>query len=147
MAYSRRDFPSCLSYSLENDEFCWIYETTIREIKYIIFREIYIFTVEELHCTFTAIKTIANLSQYELSQEAPNLLKAPLYFSIQWDKIKKSEIFSACEKIHCSFLSTILNPRKLMSDKSASLVSFQFLFLELQSFSACTTSKSCLTKP
>ena len=37
--------------------------------------------------TFTASETFTNLSQYELSQEESDLLKAGLYFSIQPDKI------------------------------------------------------------
>ena len=43
---------------------------------------------------FTANKTITNLTQYELSQEEPDLLKARLYFSAQPDKIRKSKIFT-----------------------------------------------------
>ena len=38
---------------------------------------------------FTANETITNLTQYELSQEEFDLLKAGLYFSIQADKIRK----------------------------------------------------------
>ena len=36
---------------------------------------------------FTANETITNLTQYELSHEESDLLKAGLYFSIQPDKI------------------------------------------------------------
>ena len=43
---------------------------------------------------FTANWTITNLTQYELSQEESDLLKAGLYFSIQPAKIRKSEIFT-----------------------------------------------------
>ena len=43
---------------------------------------------------FTDNKTITNLMQYELSQEESYLLKAGFYFSIQPDKIQKSEIFN-----------------------------------------------------
>ena len=43
---------------------------------------------------FTANKTITNLMQYELSQEESYLLKAGFYFSIQPDKIQKSEVFN-----------------------------------------------------
>ena len=68
---------------------------------------------------FTANETITNLTQYELSQEESDLLKAGLYFSIQPDKIKKSEIFATFEKIHRSFLNNQGNQK---SDKSASLV-------------------------
>ena len=56
---------------------------------------------------FTANKTITNLTQYELSQEESDLLKAGLYFSIQPDKIRKSEIFTTFEKIHRSFLNNL----------------------------------------
>ena len=45
--------------------------------------------------------------QHKLSQEESDLLKAGLYFSIQTDKIRKSEIFSTFEKIHCSFLNKV----------------------------------------
>ena len=45
--------------------------------------------------------------QYELTQEESDLLKAGLYFSIQPDKIRKSEIFTTFEKIHCSFLNNL----------------------------------------
>ena len=45
--------------------------------------------------------------QYELSQEETDLIKAVLYFSIQPDKIRKSEIFTTFEKIHRSFLNNL----------------------------------------
>ena len=51
----------------------------------------------------TANETITNLTQYELSQEETDLLKADLYFSIQPNKFRKSEIFTTFEKIHRSF--------------------------------------------
>ena len=54
---------------------------------------------------FTANKTITNLMQ--LSQEESDLLKAGLYFLIQPDKIRKSEIFTTFEKIHHSFLNNL----------------------------------------
>ena len=56
---------------------------------------------------FTANETITNLTQYELSQEESDLLKAGLYFLIQPDKIRKSETFTTFEKIHCSFLNNL----------------------------------------
>ena len=43
---------------------------------------------------FTANETITNLTQYELSQEESDLLKAGLYFSVQPDRIRKAEIFT-----------------------------------------------------
>ena len=56
---------------------------------------------------FTANETITNLTQYELSQEESDLLKVGLYFSIQPDKIRKSEIFTTFEKIHLLFLNNL----------------------------------------
>ena len=56
---------------------------------------------------FTANKTITNLTQYELSKEESDLLKAGLYFSIQPDKIRKSKIFTTFEKIHHSFINNL----------------------------------------
>ena len=56
---------------------------------------------------FTANETITNLTQYELSKEGSDLLKAGLYFSIQPDKIRKSEIFATFEKIHRSFFNNL----------------------------------------
>ena len=56
---------------------------------------------------FTAKETITNLTQYELSQEEFDLLKAALYFSIQPDKFRKSEIFTNFEKIHRSFINNL----------------------------------------
>ena len=57
--------------------------------------------------TFTFNETISNLTQYELSQEEVDLLKAGLYFSIQADIIRKSEIFTTFEKIHLSFINNL----------------------------------------
>ena len=45
--------------------------------------------------------------EYELSQKESDLLKAGLYFSIQPDKIRKSEMFTTFEKIHRSFTSNL----------------------------------------
>ena len=56
---------------------------------------------------FTANKNIIYVTQYELSQEESDLLEAGLCFSIQSDKIQKSEIFTTFEKIHRSFLSNL----------------------------------------
>ena len=56
---------------------------------------------------FTAKETITNLTQYELSQEESDLLKAGLYFSIQPHKIRISEIFTTFEKIHRSFINNL----------------------------------------
>ena len=56
---------------------------------------------------FTASETITNLTKYELTQKESDLLQAGLYFSIQPDKISKSEIFATFEKIHHSFLNNL----------------------------------------
>ena len=56
---------------------------------------------------FTADEAITNLTQYELSQEEFDLFKAGLYFSVQLDKIRKSEIFTTIEQIHLSFLNNL----------------------------------------
>ena len=61
--------------------------------------------------TFRATETITNLTQCELFQEESDLLKAGLYFLIQPDKIRKSEIFIPLKRFIVHFL-TILNPRK-----------------------------------
>ena len=45
--------------------------------------------------------------QYELSQEESDLLKAGLCFSVEQDKIQKTEIVAAFEKIHRSFLNNL----------------------------------------
>ena len=72
---------------------------------------------------FTANETIINLMQYELSQEDSDLLKAGLYFSIQPDKIRKSEIFTTFEKIHRSFISN------LKSEETKSQIKAHFSYL------------------
>ena len=72
---------------------------------------------------FTANKTIANLTQYEISQKEPDLSKATLYFSIQPDEIRKPQIFTIFEKIHRSFLNNLKAQENKKSDKSTSLVS------------------------
>ena len=61
--------------------------------------------------------------QYELSQEESHLLKAGLYFSIQLDKIEKSEIFTTFEKIHRLFL------HNLKSEKTKSQIKAQLSYL------------------
>ena len=57
--------------------------------------------------TFTSNETITSLTQYELSQEESDLFTTGLYFSIQPDKIRKSEIFTTFEKIHRSFINKL----------------------------------------
>ena len=56
---------------------------------------------------FAANETITNLMQYELYQEGSNLLKPGLHFSIQPDKIQKSEVFTTFKKIHRSFIGNL----------------------------------------
>ena len=53
--------------------------------------------------------------QYDLSPEESDLLKASLYFSIQPDKIRKSEIFATFEKIHSSFLNNLKSEKTHLS--------------------------------
>ena len=72
--------------------------------------------------TFTANETITNLTQYELSQEESDLLKAGLYFSIKTHKIRKSEIFTF-EKIHRSFINN------LKSDETKSQIKAHLSYL------------------
>ena len=70
----------------------------------------------------TANKTFTNLMQCELFQEESDLLKAGLYFSIQPDKIRKSEIFTTFEKVHRSFVNN-LKSEETKSEISAPFVS------------------------
>ena len=72
---------------------------------------------------FTANETITNLTQYKLSQEESDLLKAGLYFSIQPQKIRKSEIFTTFEKIHRSFINN------LKSDETKSQIKAHLSYL------------------
>ena len=68
-------------------------------------------------------KTTTNLTQYELSQEESDLLKAGFHFSIQPDKSRKSEIFTTFEKIHRSFLNN------LKSEETKSQIKAHFSYL------------------
>ena len=79
----------------------------------------------------TANKTITNLMQYELSQEESDLFKASLYFSIQPDKIRKSEIFTTFEKIHHSFVNN------LKSEEIKSQIKAHLLYLPNSYFYNC----------
>ena len=69
---------------------------------------------------FTDNETITIITRYELSQEESNLLKTGLSFLIHPDKIRKSDIFTIFEKIHCSFLNS-LNFKKTKSPIKAHL--------------------------
>ena len=72
---------------------------------------------------FTANEAITTFTQYKLFQEESDLLKAGLYFSIQPDKIRKSEIFTTFEKIHRSFLNN------LKSDETKSQIKAHLSYL------------------
>ena len=80
-------------------------------------------------------ETITNLTQYELSQKEFDLLKAGLFFSIQPDKIRKSETISFFEKIHHS----VINKRKSKETKNMIKVYIAYLpnshFYNYKSFS------------
>ena len=95
---------------------------------------------------FTANETITNLTQYELSQEESDLLKAGLYFSIQPDKIRKSKIFTTFEKIHRSFLNNFKSRKPKARQKCISriLLILTFATANLPTY---TVSTLCLTKP
>ena len=80
---------------------------------------------------FTANETITNLTQYELSQEESDLLKAGLYFSIHPDKIQKSKIFTTFEKIHRLFLNN------LKSEETKSQIKAHLSYLANSYFSNC----------
>ena len=96
---------------------------------------------------FTANETITNPTQYELSQEESDLLKAGLYFSIQPDKIRKSEIFITFEKIYRSFLNNLKSQETKSQIKAHLSYLANSFFLPLQTFSTYTTSTSRFTKP
>ena len=68
----------------------------------------------------TANETITNFTQYGLSQQEIDLLKAGLYFSIQPDKNRKSEIFTTFKKIHRSFINNF-KPEETKSQVKAHL--------------------------
>ena len=87
---------------------------------------------------FTANKTFTNLTQYELSQEESDLLKAGLYFSIQPDKIRKLEIFTTFEKIHHAFLND------LKSEETKSQIKARLLYLANSYFYKYKTSPCIL---
>ena len=74
-------------------------------------KKFFSFNLHKKRCSeasrFKVGSSVTNLMQYELSLEESDLLKAGLYFSIQPDKIRKSEIFSTFEKIHRSFLTNL----------------------------------------
>ena len=73
-----------------------------------------------IHSTKKVIFTNKRL-QLTYIQEESDLLKVGLYFSIQPEKIRKSEIFAAFEKIHPSFLNK-LKPGETKSQIKAHLL-------------------------
>ena len=87
---------------------------------------------------FTANETITNLTQYELYQKESDLLKAGLYFSIQPDKIRKSEIFATFEKIHRSFLNNV------KSEETKSQIKGHLSYLDNSYFYNCKPSPRIL---
>ena len=86
----------------------------------------------------TASKTITKLTQYQLSQEESDLHQAGLYFSMQRDEIRKSEIFTTFEKIHRSFLSNF------KSEKTKSQIKAYLSYLSNSYFYNCKPSPSIL---
>ena len=72
--------------------------------------------------------------QFELSQKETDLLKAGLYFSIQSDKIRKSEIFATFEKIHGSFINN------LKSEETKSHIKAHLSYLANSYFCNCKPS-------
>ena len=96
---------------------------------------------------FTANKTITNLTQYELSLEESDLLKAGLYFSIQPDKIRKSEIFTTFEKIHRSFRNNLKSEETKSQIKAHVLFLASSYFYNYKSPRIPLQHRSGLTKP
>ena len=76
--------------------------------------------------------------QYELYQEESDLLKTGLYFSIEPDKIRKSEIFTTFEKIHRSFLNN------LKSEETKSQIKAHLSYLANSYFYNCKPSPRIL---
>ena len=81
---------------------------------------------------------LSNLTQYELSQQESDLLKAGLYFSIQSDKIRKSKIFTNFEKIHRSFINN------LKSEETKSRIKAHLSYLSYSYFYNCKPSPCIL---
>ena len=81
---------------------------------------------------------LSNLTQFELSQQESDLLKAGLYFSIQSDKIRKSKIFTTFEKIHRSFINN------LKSEETKSRIKAHLSYLSNSYFYNCKPSPCIL---
>ena len=97
--------------------------------------------------TFTATETITNLTQYKLSQEEFDLHKAGLYFSIQPDKIQKSEIFTNFEKIYRSFLNLKSEETKSQIKAHLSYLANSYFYNYKPSLRILHPSTTRLTKP
>ena len=95
---------STIDFYILTKSITWYNKKSLQKSLYTQQKKLYSLTRDCNLPIFTANETITNLTQYELSQEESDLLKAGLYFSIQPDKIRKSEIFTTFEKIHRSFL-------------------------------------------
>ena len=87
---------------------------------------------------FTANETITNLTQYKLSEEESDLPKAGVYFSIQPDKIRKSEISTTFEKIDRSFINN------LKSEETKSQIKAHLSYLANSYFFNCKPSPRIL---
>ena len=87
---------------------------------------------------FTANETITNLTQYDISQEESDLLKVGIYFSIQPDKIRKSEIFTTFEKIYHSSLNN------LKSEETKNQIKVHLSYLANSYFYNCKPSPRIL---
>ena len=83
---------------------------------------------------FTVNETITNLTQYDIFQEESDLLKVGIYFSIQPDKIRKSEIFTTFEKIYRSFLNN------LKSEETKNQIKVHLSYLANSYFCNCKPS-------
>ena len=90
--------------------------------------------------TFTTNKSITKLIQHGLSQE-----EADLYFSIQPDKIRKSEIFTTFEKSHCSFINNLKSEKTKNQIKCISHI-LPIVISATTKLLHVTTSTICLTK-
>ena len=87
---------------------------------------------------FTVNETITNLTQYDIFQEESDLLKVGIYFSIQPDKIRKSEIFTTFEKIYRSFLNN------LKSEETKNQIKVHLSYLANSYFYNCKPSPRIL---
>ena len=94
---------------------------------------------------FTANETITKLMQYKVSQEKTNLLKASLYFPIQTDKIRKSEIFTTFEKIHRSFINN-LKSEETKSQIKVHISYFANYYFYNQKPSPCILRQHCILR-